>query len=330
MAYRNNQHPRLYFFITAVITFIFLFSTVPYAQNPQPSPPAEQDIDTLTVSTNLVTVNVSVTHKQKPVQNLQASDFRLTDQGVPVTPQFFDTNGDASIIFVIDASASMRGEKWKRLKNGLKEFLKKEQRANYSLITFNEQSTLLVTSATTKDFWNAFISIKKPDGDTALYDGLALALNLSNSLPTRHKAIILLSDGDDNRSSTDLQTIRHEIYSHHVTLYPIGILLSKPEESPKEPAHGITVLTTLANLTGGVASFPTADTIEKTLSTIRNEINQQYSFSYAPPDLQPGWRSIHVELANNSNRLQLRYADRYFIPPVHTGTIDGQSMSPKQ
>ncbi len=331
MSRQNKSHRRFYFLIVTAVIFLFLVSTVPHAQNPQAPPQADQECETLAVTTNLVTINVSVTRKNKPVEDLQANDFNITDQGIQVRPQFFDIGNDASIVFVIDTSASMRGEKWKRIKTGLKEFLKQDQRANYTLVTFNDKPELLVTAASAEEFWQSFLSIKKPDGDTALYDGLATALKVSRSLPSRQKAIVLLSDGDDNRSSASLQTIQDAVYSQHLTVYPIGILLSKREDGSRERAHGMNVLKTLAQVTGGIVTFPTPDKIEKTLSNIYTEIVHKYALSYYPPDHSTGWHSVNVAMTNNSRRLELRYADRYFIQAPNSAETynEGQTPLPK-
>jgi hypothetical protein len=66
-----------------------------------------QDIEVIKVNTALVTINISVinNHGQR-LTGLQAKDFLVTDDGQPVQPGFFDSNGPVSIVFVIDISSS--------------------------------------------------------------------------------------------------------------------------------------------------------------------------------------------------------------------------------
>ena len=72
----------------------------------------------------MVTVNVSVTDARgRHLPGLQAGDFLVLDEGAPVRLEFFDSDGPASVVFVVDISASMSGAKWRGLRGGLKRFL---------------------------------------------------------------------------------------------------------------------------------------------------------------------------------------------------------------
>src|SRR3989442_627028 len=99
-----------------------------------------QDDEVIRIDTSLVTVNVSVTDaKNRHLPGLKAEDFRVMDQGKPVRPEFFDTQGPGSIVFVVDISSSMR-VKWQNLRAGLKKFLAKgREGSDYTLIAFNEK-----------------------------------------------------------------------------------------------------------------------------------------------------------------------------------------------
>ena len=69
------------------------------AQSPQPTtpPPSQSDITTLHTSTQLVVVNIVVTDKhQNPVHNLKASDFTVTEKGVPQQIKSFDEHSTAA------------------------------------------------------------------------------------------------------------------------------------------------------------------------------------------------------------------------------------------
>ena len=89
-----------------------------------------QDDEVIKIDTNLVTVNVSVTDaKNRHLPGLKAEDFLVTDQGQRVRPEFFDSQGPVSIVFVVDISSSMRA-KWNNLRTGLKRFLSKGHEAS--------------------------------------------------------------------------------------------------------------------------------------------------------------------------------------------------------
>ena len=270
------------------------------------------DIDVIRVDTTLVTVNVSVTDARKRhLPGLRPEDFQIMDEGKTVRPEFFDSEGPESIVFVIDVSSSMQGEKWRNLRAGLKSFLKKGPEGNdYSLIAFNEKPRLIVSTVNAEQLWQSFNGLR-PYGETALYDALMLGLKTLEQVPQRHRALVLLSDGEDNCSQAGLPMVEQETLAHRATIYPIGILLSPPPVPYQ--VDGKKLLHDLAAATGGIVLFPEAQQIRATLELIRADLSGQYSLSYYPPDKAAGWRRVQVILAQNSSRLNLRYQQRYLM-----------------
>ena len=270
------------------------------------------DIDVLRVDTTLVTVNVSVTdNKNRHLKGLKPEDFQVTDEGKTVRPEFFDSEGPESIVFLIDVSSSMRGEKWQHLRAGLKSFLKKgREGSDYTLIAFNEAPRLIVSAVNAEQLWQSFDSLR-PYGDTALYDALILGLEALERVPQRHRALVLLSDGEDNCSQAGLPLVERETLAHRATIYPVGILLDR--EFVPYQANGKKLLNELAAATGGVVLFPEAHKIPAVLELISADLGGQYSLSYYPPDKAVGWRRVQVSIAQNSNHLNIRYQQRYLM-----------------
>jgi VWFA-related protein len=294
-------------FIALLLVLILGAITTPLCQTP-----STDEYDVIKVDTNLVSLNVSVTSKNdRPITGLVANNFQILDDGVEIKPEYFDTQGPASIVFVIDTSTSMRGEKWNNLRQGLKEFLKKQKEADYTLITFNECPELITQSTNAETLWTTLNKIR-PDGETAIYDGLLLALNQATSTARRHTAIILISDGADNRSTATLSDIEQRVLSTHATIYAVGILLDK-RQAPQDQWRGQELLVNLASTTGGLNFFPTPLKIEKTLNEITAEITHQYSFGYYPLSKTQGVRTIEVNLLKSNLRrtTKLRYQSKY-------------------
>ncbi|MDQ3134027.1 MAG: VWA domain-containing protein [Acidobacteriota bacterium] len=271
---------------------------------------AQDAEEVIRVDTALVTVNVSVADaKGRRLSGLQAEDFRLTDEGQRMQLEFFDGQGPASIVFVVDISSSMQGEKWKRLKAGLKKFLAKARVDNdYTLIAFSDTPQLIVCSVNAAELWQNFSELK-PSGNTALYDAALLGLNTLERVPQRHKALVLLSDGVDTTSRAGLSRVQQEALAHRATIYTVGILYGFMEGVRK----GQELLNQLADATGGLVQFPALDEIREVLETINDDVGSQYSLSYYPPHKAPGWRQIQVSLAPETRHLNLRYQRRYLI-----------------
>jgi len=279
------------------------------------SVPGQEVEDVVKVDTSLVTVNVAVTDKKgRHVSELKAADFLVKDEDKPVQPEFFDTHGPASIVFVVDVSVSMGGEKWENLRRGIKTFLAAQgsEGDDYTLITFNEAPRLIARSVSAQDFWRALSSLK-PAGDTALYDGLRLGLSNLERLPRRHKSLVLLSDGQDNSSTTTLQMTHDEMLAYSASIYTVGIRSNRPTSLVTEERRGEELLSEVARATGGLVFFPRAGEISNVLDRISEDLRSGYSLSYYPPDKTPGWRRIQVSMMQSTSRLNLRYQPRYLL-----------------
>ena len=252
-----------------------------------------------------------MTKKDRPVTGLVDHDFRILDNGATIKPEVFEAQGPASIIFVIDMSSSMRGEKWRNLKEGLKEFLRKQQSTTeYTLVVFNDTASLISQSINAVEFWKAFTAIR-PDGETALYDGLATGLHQVNCVTRHRKAVVLLSDGEDNKSKADLPAIEHLVFQTHTTIYAVGIVINS---SQPDRYRGRDLLQQLASSTGGLSFFPTAAKLESVLSIINAEIASQYSFGYYASNTSgTGWRHVDVQLTRYFKDTTLRYPSRYLL-----------------
>ena len=278
------------------------------------SAPNPQEDEVVKVKVDLVMVNVSVTDGGKrPVTGLRAADFLVSDEGREVPLEFFEGQGPSSIVFVVDTSTSMKLDKWRKLTAGLKKFLGHAREGNdYTLVTFSDQPRLVVESVSAEELWRA-VSAVEPSGHTALYDGVLLGLEALGRAPRRHKALVLLTDGQDNSSRARLEDVQREALARRATVYAVGISLYGFEgRHILEPDRmGREILNRLAAATGGLAFFPVPDEIRGVLEGIHQDLSGQYTLGYYAPDKEPGWRNIRVSLAPAPRPLKLRYPPRY-------------------
>ena len=272
---------------------------------------AQDPVDVIKIGVDLVTVNVSVTEKKgRPVMGLQRENFFVTDQGKPVSLQFFDSNGPASIVFVVDISSSMRGEKWENLMKAMKKFLARaHEGSDYTLIVFGDRPQLVACSVAADELWRDLASLR-PYGNTALYDAMLLGLNALERVPQRHKAIVLLSDGEDNNSRARLSDVQQAARSHRATIYTVGLRLKQFDRAPWQQ-NGKEVLDKLTAATGGLMLFPAPEQIRGVLEQINADVSGHYCLSYYPPDTGIGWRHIQVAIARGPQEVNLRYQERY-------------------
>jgi len=272
---------------------------------------AQDPVDVIKIGVDLVTVNVSVTEKKgRPVMGLQRENFFVTDQGKPVSLQFFDSNGPASIVFVVDISSSMRGEKWENLMKAMKKFLATAREgSDYTLVVFGDRPQLVARAVNASELWRDLASLR-PYGMTALYDAMLLGLNALERLPQRHKALVLLSDGEDDFSRSCLSDVQQAARTQRATIYTVGLLLKLRDLTPWQP-HGKELLYNLTSTTGGLMLLPAPEQIRGVLEQINADVSGHYCLSYYPPDTLNGWRHIQVAIARSPHEVNLRYQDRY-------------------
>lgn len=272
-----------------------------------------QEPEVIKVQVDLVSVNVAVTDGgRQPVRDLKAYNFQVAEEGQPVELQFFDSQGPASIVFVIDTSTSMSGQKWKKLQDGMERFLATAREGNdYSLVAFSDRPRLVVSSVSATEFQRNFNDLKLA-GNTALYDAVLLGLEVLAQSRQRHRALVLLSDGQDNCSHSQFTDVQEEGLSRRATIYTIGVRLRRSDDYLLDfELAGKEVLNRLATMTGGSFHFPDPDRIPKVLEEINNDLMGQYTLSYYTTEKSPGWRNVQVSVSPPAKRLHLRYQRRY-------------------
>lgn len=198
----------------------------------------------LLINTDLVSLNVSVTDSYgRAVAGLDRSAFKIFDNKVPQAISFFsDEDAPASIAVVFDTSGSMSGGKIARAKEALAHFIQTgHARDEYFLIDFDSQARLLLDRTRDGDAVFRKLTYVQPHGNTALYDAIYLGIEkvMRGSHPKR--AILLISDGEDNDSRYSYNELRRNLRESDATLYAIGVvenfLPCKGAERPRDTAR---------------------------------------------------------------------------------------------
>ena len=274
---------------------------------------AQEPEDVIRTNTNLVTINVSVNgDKGRPLAGLSRENFLVTEQEKQMRVEFFDNSGPSSIVFVVDLSSSMGGEKWQSLKAGIKDFLAKAPSGNdYTLIGFSDSPTVIARSVNEDQLWQIMNKLV-PSGNTALYDAMLVGLNVLTEIPHRHKALVLFSDGEDNSSRAVSSAVGQEVLMRRATIYTVGII-SKYASPLPDGRTGKELLRALASASGGLAYFPSAQEIKRVLKEIRSDLSGQYSLSYYPLEKSPGQRRVQVRITQADQSAKVRYQQYYTI-----------------
>ena len=150
-------------------------------------------------------------------------------------------------------------------------------------------------------------------GGTALYDAIYHAchdkLAKEQSDRPQRRAIIILSDGDDNQSEYTLAQAVEMAQRAEVIIYAIstddsGLVLRGDKNLEK-----------LATATGGRAFFPfKMKDIKNSFAAIEDELRSQYVVSYHPADFDPDGRYRSIEISALKKDLQVRARKGYYAP----------------
>jgi len=252
--------------------------------------------ESISISTELVSLRVSVMDKQGHcVAGLEQGSFAVYEDGVRQEISLFsDQDAPAAVGIVLDVSGSMTDEKIMRARQALARFIQtSHEEDEYFLIGFNEHPQLLLERVRGSEAMLARISGIKPQGSSALYDAVAFGLEqvMQSRLPKR--ALIVISDGEDNRSRLGFGQVRRLLREANVTVYTvlIGPLLPR--------SNGGVVMDYLATASGGKSYFPSnGEKMSEAFEQIALELRRQYSIGYVPSSFVADgkWRRIKVSV----------------------------------
>jgi Ca-activated chloride channel family protein len=270
------------------------------------------------ITTDLVSVKVSVTDSfGRAVSGLDENVFTIFDDKVPQTISFFsDEDGPASIAVVFDTSGSMNGDKIVRAKEALAHFIQTgHDRDEYFLIDFDSQARLLLDRTRDGDAIFRKLTYVQPHGKTALYDAVYLGIEKVMRGAHQKRAILLITDGEDNHSRYNFNELRRRLRESDATIYAIGVVENYLPR--KGGPNGRETLEELASVSGGKAFFPgSASDMFEAFERIGLELRHLYSIGYRPSKLATNgnWHrlKIKVEPPPGFPRLFLRSREGYY------------------
>jgi Ca-activated chloride channel family protein len=290
------------------------------AQNPADPAADTGDVPRIKVGITEVNVVFTVTDKHgKLVTDLKQADFHIVDDNKPaaeIRSFHAETNLPLQVGLLIDASNSVR-DRFKFEQESAIEFLNQTIRRGYDqAMVVGFDVTPEVTQQFTDDTEKLGEGVRmlRPGGGTALYDALYYAcreklLKTPQAGPTR-RAIILLSDGEDNQSHVTREEAIEMAQRAEAIVYTISTNVSGTKGT------GDKVLERIADATGGRAFFPfQIRDVANDFAEIQEELRSQYAVSYKPAELKPDghFRTIEIVAADRKN-FRVRARRGWFAP----------------
>jgi Ca-activated chloride channel homolog len=251
------------------------------------------------VDVNLVLVPVTVTDPMnRLVTGLERENFLLSEanQGQQIK-SFSSEDAPLSLGVIFDLSGSM-SNKIEKSKQAVVEFFKTANPDDeFFMIGFADQPELLVDFTNSIEDIQSRLVFANAKGRTALLDAIYMGMKKMNSAHHEKKALLIISDGGDNRSRYTDSEIKALVKEADVQVYAIG-LFDNSAATPEE-RYGPYLLNEVSDVTGGrMFRVDDVNELADVATKIGVELRNQYVIGYRPTNAARDgkWRKIKVKL----------------------------------
>jgi VWFA-related protein len=287
------------------------------AQNP-PKSDSDESFPTIVHEVNEVRVVFTVTDRHgRYVKDLKSSDFRVVDDQKPAELRSFNNETDLplQVGLLVDASNSVR-DRFKFEQEAAIEFLNSIIRPRYDkafVVGFDATPEVTQDFTDSTEGLSAGVRMLRAGGGTAMYDALYFAcrdklMKQPQTGPVR-RAIILLSDGEDNLSHVTREEAIEMAERADVIIYTISTNISGMK------GKGDKVLERIAEATGGRAFFPfQMREVADAFTSIQEELRSQYAVAYSPSGFVADGRYRTIDIVALEKGLKVRTRRGYYAP----------------
>lgn len=339
-----SQHPlaapRVLFWLLCIAVVLPVWGEEPTGRKPEGPSLGDQPIGALTSisderieqllalhhtetdNVRLVLLPVVVTNRKgRIIEGLELADFELLEDYVPQQIEHVYTEHETpiSLAFLLDLSGSMlQAGKLEEAKQAIRVFVESLQKDDrFGLIGFADHQVTWITE------WTADISnfkrrldVQEAYGQTALYDAVAATPELVDSSIEGRKAIILITDGNDNASHLDTFRAVTLARSVSVPIYTIGFSSLTSGVLPRgQTPKGLLAMARFSEETGGnlfVVHDPSD--LKEAVLRIQSELRTQYIVTYRPTRQHWDGTFRRVKLTAGQKRVVHTRSGYYALP----------------
>ena len=324
-------------------TVLMLIMCLPPGSGSLAMHPAQQENSPLKLSTDLVSFNVTAFDRNgSAVLGLKKEDFKVFENGVEQPLSFFSTDeSPVSWGLVLDRSGSMERMIQDVYRAALHVMDEGTEDDEMFVVTFNRRVEMAADFTTDRRTLQNAIAGLRADGNTALYDAVAVGLDRMRQARHQKKVLVVVTDGDDNSSRMGFKALVERAKEAGVLVYAVGMFGSMdaardPGGPDARPAFGRRFgsggwqhvrfaefsrqeLEKLAEVSGAVAHFPrSVAECGEAMWAIASDVSRQYSVGYYPsnPARDGKWRKIQVKVRAPDGKTQYAAHTRagYYAP----------------
>jgi Ca-activated chloride channel family protein len=260
----------------------------------------------LKVDVELVMVNASVSDSEnRPITDLKPENFQIFEDKIEQQIRYFSSEAaPISLGIVFDISHSME-RKLAFAKDAAVRFLQTSTTDDeYFLVEFSSRARLAEGFTSDITRLRDKLTLTPAEGATALYDAVYLGLSKLKSGQNPKKALLLITDGEDNHSHYSRGDIREVVRESDAQIYVLDL--------------GRALIGDLAEMTGGHSYHTNVNDLEETCEKIALEMKNQYVIGYESTNRSKDgkFRKVRVRVTPPAgmSKLSVRARDGYFAP----------------
>jgi len=265
-----------------------------------------QQQQSLKIDVDLVMVNATVTDSEnRLVTDLKPENFQVFEDKVEQSIRYFSTEvAPLSLGIVFDVSHSME-KKIDFAREAAAMFLEAGTPDDeYFLVEFNNRAKITEDFTTDINRLRDQLAFVPPAGTTALYDAVYLGLSKVKKGRNPKKALLLITDGEDNHSRYSRGDIREFARESDVQIFSIDL--------------GRALISDLSEITGGHSYRGRVDDLQDICDKIAQELKSQYLIGYASSNtsMDGKYRKVRLKIASPAgmSKLNVRSKDGYYAP----------------
>ena len=253
------------------------------------------------------------------VRNLSADDFVVVDGGVLRKIVDFTAGSSAAVTIgiLVDESGSMRvGPSASRARQGVEQFLSvlvASQQPEDAIALYGFDTRVHELQEFTSDVSKvrAALDVLEPFGSTSIYDAIAETAKQVAARGWVRRAVVVVTDGMDNRSRLSLEQASGIASAIDVPVYvvDVGAPAVVRDAQPKLPVPPTATFEDLARWTGGeYVPVGTSDVHSRVASArIVSDVRYQYLLAFESAPIA-GWRPLQIRTRDAANTVRARGA----------------------
>ena len=275
----------------------------------------------LRVRSDLVLIPVTVTDRRgNAVSGLAKDQFTLFEDDAQQTiTHFGDEDTPASIGIIFDASDSM-GPKFSKAREAVNALLRTvNPDSEFFLVTFRNWAEIVVPMTSRADEIRTAVAELRADGSTALLDGVRLGMAEMKHARYVRKALIIISDGEDNSSHWTVPELKAAVRQQNILIYSIRITDAPGPNVLWSERMGEALLKEIAGQTGGcMFSVVKLQQLPEIAKKISGWLRHQYMLGYVPDHsaMDGTYRKVRLKIARPKGypRLHAVWRQGYYAP----------------